>query len=161
MNAASKAIELVPTRRNDHRWTTGELKELMRLWFSGADVGVIADQFAITPRGVNKQITRMRQNGIPLPRRKAGNQHGRAGKPWTQEEVEYLIRRRNERANAEIIANELNRSFMAVHGMVQALRKNGVDVTTFGQGRRKLWDPARLADAVALRGISDNSKSAT
>lgn len=152
-----KVVELVPTRRNDHRWTDAELKQLLAMWFDGKTVEEIAAAFNISPRGVNKCVQRLRANGITVPRRKAGNTAGRASKYWTPEEVEYLIRRRNEKASTETIANELDRTFMGVQGMVQALRKSGVPVTRFGQGRRKLWDPARLAEAVALRSISDNS----
>lgn len=158
MDSARKVIELVPHARTNHKWTTDELKELMHLWFQGVGSEEIATKFSITVRGLNTQITRMRQNGIPIPRRKSGHKIGRANKPWTPEEVEYVIRRRNERATSETIANELSRSFYGVQGIVQALRKNGVDVTEFGRGQRKLWDPARLRDSVMLRGLSDNSE---
>ncbi len=124
--------------RHDHRWTDDELKRLMSMWLRGDELDIIAVAFGITPRGVNRQIQRMRANGIPLPR-----------------QVEYLVRRRNDRASLEMIANELDRTFYAVQGMVEKLKQDGVLVRQFGQGRRRLWDPERLKSAIAARGLSD------
>jgi transposase len=141
-----------------HRWTEQETMELVAMWANGDAVEAIAARFNVTARGINTHITRLRANGIPIPRRAAGHQAGRSNQPWTQEEVEFLIRRRTERATAEQIANELNRSFLGVQGMIQRLRKESVDLPMYGMGVRRLWDPQKLRDAIAMRGLVPEEK---
>lgn len=162
MNERPKVIQFEGAApRNDHRWTDDELKRLISMWLAGDEVDSIALVFGVTPRGINRQVQRMRANGILVPRRKRGHRAGRSNQLWTPEEVEYLVRRRNERASIEGIANELNRSFCAVQGMVERLKHEGVLVRAFGQGKRRLWDADRLRDAIALRGLSDEARPTT
>lgn len=129
---------------NDHRWTDSEMKELMGMWLGGKELDEICSHFDTTSYAINKIIGRMRKEGIPLPRRIKGHRAGRRNQLWTQSEVEYLIRRRKEKATAEDIALELDRSFLAVQGMIQRLRKEEVKVERLGQGSRKLWNPEML-----------------
>src|SRR5262245_29979244 len=122
--------------RNDRRWTETEMRKFIGMWIDGNDIDDIASAFGSTRYAVNKLAGRLRQDGVPLPRRNNGHKAGRRNTLWTQAEVEFLIRRRNERATAEQIALELDRSFLAVQGMLQNLRKEGVSVRKFGQGKR-------------------------
>lgn len=140
---------------NGHRWTNAELREVMNLWLAEADVDEIAAKFGCTRFAINKLIGRMRRDGIPLPRRKAGHKAGRRSALWTQAEVEYLIRRRNDKATAEQIASELDRTFLGVQGMVQRLRREDVPIKMFGSGMRKLWDPEALKSSIAGKGLGD------
>lgn len=139
--------------RNDRRWTEAEIRKFIGLWIAGTELDEIAAVFGSTRYALNKLAGRMRRDGIPLPRRKNGRKAGRAHKLWTQSEVEFLIRRRNEQATAEQIALELDRSFLAVNGMIQKLRIEGVDVRVLGRGKRKLWDAETLKGAIAGRGL--------
>lgn len=134
-----------------HRWTDKEIKKLMGLWLEETDIEEIANTFGTTFYAINKQITRMRQEGIPMPRRNAGNYAGRNDKPWTQEEIEYLIRRREDQINAEAIARELDRSFLGVQAMIRKLRQEGVPIKMLGNGVRRLWSPERARLAIAGR----------
>jgi biotin operon repressor len=139
--------------RNDRRWTDAELKKLIGLWLGGVELDAIAQEFGSTRYAVNKVVGRLRRDGVPLPRRNAGHRAGRRNALWTQAEVEYLFRRRNEKATAEQIAEELDRSFLAVQGMIQKLRQDGVSVRMLGQGTRRLWDADALRAAIAGRGL--------
>lgn len=139
--------------RNDRRWTEAEMRKLIGLWLAGKELDEIATEFQSTRYAINKLVGRLRRDGVPLPRRNAGHRAGRSNKLWTQAEVEFLIRRRNERATAEQIALELDRSFLAVQGMLQKLKNEGVDVRKFGQGKRRLWDAEQLKGAIAGRGL--------
>jgi biotin operon repressor len=160
MNERPKVIQFTGSApRNDHRWTTDELKQLISMWMAGDEVDNIAVVFGVTPRGINRQIQRMRANGILVPRRKRGHRAGRSNQLWTPEEVEYLVRRRNERASTEEIANELNRTFNAIQGMVERLKAEGVIVRSFGRGKHRLWNAERLRDAISLRGLSDKAET--
>lgn len=127
-----------------HRWTDEELKTLMKLWVDDIPITNISDHLNVSQVGLLKQIQRMRSNGIPLPRRKAGNPIGNAVRPWTQGDVEYLVRRRNEKATSEEIAAQLGRSPNAVDAMIQKLRKEDVGIAMRGNGVRRLWDANSL-----------------
>jgi biotin operon repressor len=139
--------------RNDRRWTEEEIKKFIGLWLGGKELDDIALEFGSTRYAINKLAGRLRRDGIPLPRRNAGHRAGRRNKLWTQSEVEFLIRRRNEQATAEQIALELDRSFLAVQGMIQKLRLEGVRVRKLGNGKRRLWDAESLKGAIAGRGL--------
>lgn len=139
--------------RNDRRWTEAEIRKFIGMWLSGAELDGIAEHFGSTRYALNKLAGRLRRDGVPLPRRNAGHRAGRRNKLWTQSEVEFLIRRRNEQATAEQIALELDRSFLAVQGMIQKLRIEGVDVRVLGRGKRRLWDVETLKGAIAGRGL--------
>src|SRR5687768_13181419 len=102
------------THYKGHRWTTEELKILMAMWAAGESLDSITQTVNATQNAILKQVQRMRREGIPLARRKAGHTAGRSNKPWSQGEVEYLIRRRAEKATADEIALELGRSGIAV-----------------------------------------------
>ena len=71
------------------------------MWLAGKELDDIAAEFGSTRYAINKLAGRLRRDGVPLPRRNAGHRAGRRNKLWTQSEVEFLIRRRNERASAE------------------------------------------------------------
>ena len=140
--------------RHGHRWTEHELREFIGMYMREIDVKTVADHFGVTVASCAKIATRLRSEGIPLPRRKWGHIAGRRNTPWTQEEVEYLVRRRRERATAETIALELGRTFNGVQGMILKLRKEGVDVGMLGSGVRRLWNPESLRIACAGRGLN-------
>lgn len=127
-----------------HRWTQEELIALMAMWAEGKSPQEIADHLHATPFAVAKMVSKMRKNGIPLTRRRRGHPAGRSNTLWTQGEVEYLIRRRIERATADEIAVELGRNFSAIHGMVQKLQAELVQVPMYGNGMRRLWDANAL-----------------
>ena len=136
-------------QNNGHRWTDPELRRLIGMWLDGCELDSIAKEFGITSRGVNKQIGRLRRDGVPLPRRNNGHKAERYNAPWTQQEVEYLVRRRNDLATAEQIGSELGRSYLAIQGMIATLRKEGVDIQMQGQGVRRLWNPELLKISIA------------
>lgn len=131
-----------------HRWTNEELKVLSAMWVAGKSVQAIGDALEVSAYAVGKMVVRMRDQGIPLPRRNAGHVAGRRNEPWSQSEVEYVVRRRQERATGEQIALELQRSISGVFGMIQRLRKDGVDVPMLGQGVHKKWDANTLKAAL-------------
>jgi len=138
---------------NGHRWTEEELRHLIAMWLDDVDIDTIASELSVTKIAVYKQTSRMRKEGIPLPRKTNGHVVGRRNQPWTQEEVEYLVRRRNDGITAESIAIELDRSFLAVQGMIATLRKEGVAVKMMGQGVRRKWNPSTLINAIAGRNL--------
>ena len=139
--------------RRGHRWTDAEMQRLVGLWLQDMDTADIARELGTTIHAINHVTQRMRKNGIPLPRRKRGHRAGRYNKPWTQEEVEYLIRRRNDNATAEEISVELDRTYGGVSGMIGKLRDEGVDVKLLRQGTRRLWSPEKLKQAIFGRGL--------
>lgn len=127
-----------------HRWTTEELKLLMQLWASKEPISSIAEQLKSTTSAVLKMVNKLRKNGVPLERRTKGHIAGRANRLWTQGEVEYLLRRRLEKATADEIAVELGRTINGVTGMIQKLRSEQVPIAMRGNGVRKLWDASAL-----------------
>lgn len=131
-----------------HRWTTEEIRVLMKLWADEKTMADIAEFFQLNQTAILKTINRLRKAGIPLARRTRGHKAGHSNKPWTQGDVEYLLRRRAENATSEEIGNELGRSFVAVNAMIQTLRKENVPVAMRGHGVRRLWD------VEALKGLS-------
>ena len=137
-----------------HRWTDEELKRLIAMWLSGVGLEEVAGSFGITMSAVTKQVTRMRRNGIPLPHRKRGNKAGRRQRLWTQEEVEYIVRRRRDGITAEQLAIELDRTFYGVQAMVLKLRKEGVAIRSLGGGRTRLYNVDTLREAVAGRHLA-------
>jgi transposase len=142
-----------PFAKHAHRWTETEMRELIGMWLSDKPTEDIARHFGVRPRTIYRLAGRIRREGVPLPKRKLGHVAGRHQKPWTQEEVEYIVRRRNERANAQQIAEELDRTHNAVSAMIYKLRQEGVNVRLIGHGTRRLWDPASLRAAMAGRGL--------
>lgn len=132
------------THYKGHRWTTDELRLLMKLWSEDAPMDEISAQLKSTPKACEKMLYALRKQGVPLARRHQGHQHGVVNKCWTNEDVQYLLRRRIEKATAEEIAMELGRTRHAVEYMVQALRKEGVPVAMRGNGVRRLWDADKL-----------------
>lgn len=143
-----------------HRWTNEELKTLMNLWQNGNSTEEIATQLNSTKLAIGRMVVRLRKNGIPLARRTKGHVAGRSNKPWTQAEVEYLMRRRNEKATAEEIGNDLGRTPNAVHGMIQNLVHEGVSIAMQGQGVRKLWDANLLKSTMVESNIIPIEKAA-
>jgi hypothetical protein len=131
MNAHSRS----QFAKHSHKWTEAEMRELIGLWIDGTPTEEIASRFGVRPRSITKIAGRLRREGIPLPKRNHGHIAGRFNKPWTQEEVEYLVRRRNERANAAQIAEELDRTHNAVANMIYKLRT--------GLTRRAMARPAK------------------
>ncbi len=136
---------------HSHRWTETELRELIAAWLRQETLTCIAAKFGVTRHAITKQVTRMRNEGVPLPRRTPGNSAGRNYQLWTQEEIEYLVRRRREFVNVENIAVELNRTILAVQGMIQKLRKEGIDLTKYQRGRQRLWSADSLRNAIVGR----------
>ena len=147
--------------RHDHRWTDDELKSLMAMWLKGDDLDAIAHVFGVSAFAINKQITRLRQNGVPLPRRSPGHRAARFNMLWTPEEVEYVVRQRNEGDTYETIGNALGRTYSAINGLLKRLHKEGVPVRMTGRGKRRLWNPDRLREAIIGRNLlvtSDQNK---
>lgn len=132
------------THYKGHRWTTKELRTLMDLWAAGAELAVIADTLNATTAAVAEMVQRMRKNGIPLERRRRGHVAGRSNKLWTQGEVEFLVRRRMEKATSEEIAMELGRTWNAVSAMITKLRHESVPIAMRGCGVRRLWNAESL-----------------
>lgn len=127
-----------------HRWTMVELSRLMELWEDKKPLSEIADSFGSTPNAIRKIVQRLRSNGVPLTRRTKEHIPGKSHKLWTQGEVEYLLRRRAEKATSEEIAIELGCSECAVGGMIARLRSEEVPIAMRGQGVRRLWDADSL-----------------
>lgn len=141
---------------NGHRWTMVELSRLMELWQDGTPQRDIATQLETTPGAIRHVVQRLRTGGVPLTRRTKGNVAGRSQRPWTQGEVEYLMRRRADKAVNEEIGIELGRSESAVGGMVRKLRSEQVPIAMRGNGVRRLYDPERLkALAIQMPNIAD------
>lgn len=132
------------THYTGHKWTNDELKKLMKLWADDIPLDTIASELNSTSKAILKQIQRMRTNGIPLKRRTNGHQDGVRSTLWTQGEIEYLLRRRNEKATSEEIGSEIGRTPNAVDGMIQKLRKENVPIAMKGNGVRKLWNAEHL-----------------
>ncbi len=133
--------------RFGHRWTHEEIISLMQLWDKGTPVDDIAEALGTTDHAIGHMVTRLRKQGIPLKRRTRGRKLGgtqRFGQLWTQAEIDYLVTRRRDRATQEEIATELGRSWVAVAGMIQRLRRLGLAVPRFGIGMRRLYDVAAL-----------------
>lgn len=132
------------THYKGHRWTQEELVALMAMWAEGKSPQEIGVALGSTPFAVAKMVVRLRKNGIPLERRTRGHVAGRGQMLWTQSEVEYLIRRRRERATMDEIAVELGRTFCGVQAMIGKLRREHVQVPMYGNGVRRLWDANQL-----------------
>ncbi len=135
---------------NGHRWTNDELKSLMALWAEHEALDVMAAKLGVTRYSILKQIQRLRKEGIPLERRKKGHVSGRSNQLWTQEEVQYLMRRRSEGGTYEEVSTELGRSFNAICGMVNKLRKENIPIAGEGRGLHRQWDTEALK-AFALK----------
>ncbi len=142
-----------PTSKHAHRWTEEQMREFIGMWLGGKELDDIATHFNLSARSISKIATRLRRNGVPLPKRNPGHRAGRYNKPWTQEEIEYLVRRRNEKATAEQIADELDRTYNGVAGIIAKLREEGVNVRMLGKGNRRLWSAEKLRAAIAGRGL--------
>lgn len=127
-----------------HRWTNDEIKSLMVLWGEEADVDEIATVLGTTRYALNKMVNRLRKEGVPLKHRTRGHKADRFYKPWSQGEVEYLLRRRGENATDEEIGTELGRSYCGVQAMVKNLRDEGVEIPMRGRGMRRKWCPEQL-----------------
>lgn len=131
-----------------HRWTQTEIKKLMRMWADGEPVPEIAKALKTSRAAISKHVVRLRQNGIPLQRRTRGNFAGRSGRAWTAGEIEFLIRRRDEKATSEEIAIAIGRSWQAVSAMIYKLRCENVPIAMRGSGVRRLYD------LEALKGVA-------
>lgn len=138
------------THYKGHRWTNEELKQLMQMWAADIPIETIASELKSTHTSILKQVQRLRTNGIPLKRRDKGHRNGIKNTLWTQGEIEYLLRKRNEKATSEEIGIQLGRSANAVDAMIAKLRKEEVDIKMRGNGVRKLWD-AEALKAVSLQ----------
>jgi biotin operon repressor len=137
--------------RTGRRYTTDELKKLMDMWEAGSTVLEIAEVLKTGSKGVDSMVVRLRREGIPLTRRTRGHKTNRFNKPWTQEEIEYLFRRRLEGDTADDIASSLGRTASAVAGMINKLRDEGVPVAMRGNGVRRLWNAESLKAAAVGR----------
>lgn len=137
------------THYKGHRWTTDELRLLMKLWSDDTPLEEIARQLNATEMAISKQVFRLRREGIPLERRINGHPIGMRNKAWTHADVQYLLRRRLDYATAEQIGVELGRTRPAVCAMIQNLRKEQVPVAMRGNGVRRQWD-ANLLKAFAV-----------
>lgn len=137
--------------RHGRRWSTEELKKLMTLWSEDVPLEEIASKLEATSHGILRMVQRLRADGIPLKRRVKRHKPGRSNKPWTQEEIEYLYRRRLAGATVEEIASDLGRTWQAAQNMVYKLRSEGVPIAMRGQGVRRLWSAEALKGAATGR----------
>lgn len=129
------------THYKGHRWTNEELKMLTELWHSkDLTTKQVAEKINVTHYALLHQVRRMRNAGIRLAKRRSGNFAERHNQAWTQGDIEYLVRRRNDKATNEEIAYELGRTWNAVQAMIYTLRKEEVNVPMRGMGVRRLWD---------------------
>ena len=138
------------THYKGHRWTDEELKVLMRMWADDSSMDEMESALGTTRSALLKMVQKLRTNGIPLKRRIKGHVAGRTNNLWTQGEVEYVVRRRQERATADQIGRELGRTPNAVSSMIAKLRSEDVPVAMLGCGVRRLWDADSLR-AVAMQ----------
>lgn len=134
-------------------WTQDDLTKLVGLWCSHVPVEEIASTFGVSRVAVNKMVTKLRQGGIPIPRRKAGTRPNRHFQQWTQQEVEYLVRRLAHRDTHERIALDLGRTHQAVQMMAGKLRSEGAPVKKLRGGRARLWDAEAINIAIAGKGL--------
>lgn len=147
--------------RKGRHYTTDEMRLLIALWEEGKEVAEIAQTLNVKDGAVLKQVQRLRADGIPLTCRRSGSKGaGRARRLWTQEEVEYLLRRRLAGATCEEIAVDLGRSYSGVNGMIKSLRTKGVPVAMRGTGVKRLWDPEALKGSLAGRPDEDEVRLA-
>jgi biotin operon repressor len=138
------------THFTGHRWTEEEIKTLIKKWEEGYSIDEIGVLLNSTRVAILKQVQLLRKNGIPLKRRKSGNP-GNKHAQWTQGDVEYLLRRRNEKATSEEIGIELGRTPNAVDAMIGKLRKQSVNIAMRGQGVKRLYN------IEALKAVTLNS----
>lgn len=136
-----------------HKWTVAQLQQLIGDWCAGMSLDAMCEKYGATRFAITKQVLRMRKDGVAIPRRTPGHVPEQCNKLWSQGEVEYLIRRRNDRATAEQIASELGRTFLGVQAMIRKLRDEGVPVQMLGNGVRRQWDAEQLKGAVAGKGL--------
>lgn len=136
-------------------WSDKSIKKLTSLWLNNVDSKEIANELNTTVNAIHKLIGKLRREGIPLPMRKGGYETTRGKKLWTQEEVEYLVRRRNDKISAEKISEELGRTVYSINAMIYSLRTEDVDVCMLGQGKRRLWSSEKLKMAIIGRGLRD------
>ena len=141
-----------------HRWTDEELKILMAEWDKEQTVDSIAEALNVTRSAILKMVLKLRSNGIPLKRRTNGHVAGRRNQPWTQEEIEYLVRRREQQATTETISVELSRSWNAIQNMIGVLRKADIPVKMLGCGVRRLWSPQKLKESAIGRRLIDHGE---
>lgn len=137
-----------------HRWSTDEIKSLIKMWQNGLSIDYIGQQLNSTSVAILKQVQRLRKNGIPLSRRRNGHKDKIINRLWTSGEIEYLLRRRNEKATSEEIGVELNRTPNSVDAMIQKLRKQNVNVPMRGNGVKRLYDIEALK-AVSLNYVTN------
>lgn len=137
-----------------HRWTTDELKQLMSLWQSNESADDISALMGHSVHTINRMVGRLRKQGIPLKNHECGARKHRSYHAWSQGECEYLVRRRSDGATTEEIAIELNRTYAAVCGMIQQLRKGDVQLRRLGSGRHAFYD----LDVLRLKAEEMNSK---
>jgi biotin operon repressor len=129
---------------NGHRWTDDELRLLIDGWESNVPANELASCLKVSAHALRKMTVRLRAAGVPLRRRAPGHIATRRNKLWSQSEVEYLLRRRDEGISSETIGSEMGRSFLAVQGMVAKLRRERVPVKMLGSGTRRLWNADAL-----------------
>ena len=128
-----------------HRWTNEELLLLMKLWDGDESLKSIAEKLDSSEYAIAKQVVRMRQQGIKIRKRKSGNKAGRHAQKWTQGEVEYLVRRREEKATNDEISSELGRSWNAIQAMIYKLRhEEKINIPMRGHGVSRLWNAEEL-----------------
>jgi biotin operon repressor len=138
--------------RHGRRYTTEEIRKLMQDWEADVPLEEVAVNLETTTRAILHMVQRLRADGIPMKRRTRGHKRdGRAYKLWTQQEIEYLFRRRLTGASAEEIGVDLGRTASAIQQMIDVLRKGGVPIAMRGQGVRRLWSLEDLKAAAAGR----------
>lgn len=128
--------------KHGHKWTDNEIEQLLDLWISDKTKEEIANEMNTTIAALNCFTKRLRKQGVPFPRRKAGHKRGISNRYWTQEDVDYLMRRRMQGISHEQIAKELDKTFLSVQSMTHKIRREGINFALrFASGQKKLWNP--------------------
>lgn len=127
-----------------HRWTDEELKKLIYLWIDGTPIPDVATAFCTTVYAIEKQVVRMRKLGVPLPHRTVGQKIGARNRPWTPEDIVYVVRRRKARISSEQIASELGRTRYSIQAIIRRINQAQIPIQMLGSGNRRFWNPDNI-----------------
>lgn len=143
-------------KKTGNSWTDKKILQLINLWLSDTPINEIADYFQVSQKAINKQVTRMRAQGVNIPYRKNGHKNGVHNTYWTQSEVEYLVRQRLNGVKDEQISADLGRSYSSINAMITKLRKTGVNIPRLAEGGKRKWSPDAVRSAMIGRGFSED-----
>lgn len=122
-----------------HRWTNAQVAKLIKLWNDGVPIPDIAKKLDSSPCAIGTMVRRLRHYGIEMEKRTRGHRKGDLNSRWTQKDIDWLLKRRQEGATINQMAEELGRTVHSVAGMTLKLRKMGAPVGQHNSGITKLW----------------------